>query len=621
MLNKKRIQLTHTDRNLEVAELLENKQYVALCGPTGAGKTSTLRFLALKAARSGQIPLFVDLATYQPGSLERILRLSLEERVRKRVHPSLVKNILSEPAALILIDGVTELPIAERECFQKDFIEFRLKYPHLQVIVAGRRPESLRRLQLPVYLLDAPDSDKKAEIVQRHLDAVGGLSKHALRTTKDLDRSLGHIIDLPLFLVMSLSISLRTETPSSRVEIYDAFLDGLWERHPREVDYDAVVCVLGCVSYDLVEEERKKTPRYWWLQRGKEILQEFVDSFSPRSSESIIEAAEQVGILEKAKLSGYAGLLHDSFLDYLAALAISREYRSLPGILSAKWEDTLAFTADRNGVSSSLAIKALEENLILAIRLASFERSDSDQISIPAIMKLLNILLNRHVGKLTGEKLGIGSHPGVMLFYGEKRLYATLLPDGGCFVVSETEAFDAVVCQGIVTVSLDRTCGPLRIILTIWYVLIEDALKKEPDKARPLKSRTLKTDLKEAIETHFSRRNSALDLLTSTWLPSISQRLIDEIGWSGLEGYLLPPLQEPYSDKVYHPFLFRYVDTHIWIHEVETTPADGRSLFSTTHYHTSAETFIERDPEQEALEELQKRFLVLRPGRTDQVKR
>ncbi|MEN3361001.1 MAG: hypothetical protein V7637_4983 [Mycobacteriales bacterium] len=112
-----------TGAGIGVGELLADTPRVLLRGGAGAGKTTALQWLAVRAAAdpSGPVPFFVPLRQYATRELpapEDFLG-SVGREIAGMMPDGWVHDRLAEGRALVLLDGVDELPEQRRRTVQR----------------------------------------------------------------------------------------------------------------------------------------------------------------------------------------------------------------------------------------------------------------------------------------------------------------------------------------------------------------------------------------------------------------------------------------------------------------------------------------------------------------------
>ncbi len=612
----------NTKTPIATTELLEEVGQAAICSPAGGGKTYTLRFLVAQSAENNKIPIYVEISNYRPGGLQSMLLYAFENVMQKKCGQELIEYLFRAKPLCVFLDGVTELPLRERNFLQLDLAEFMRRRKQVRLVVAGRHADGLRRLGMPLFLIEPLDRERKAKITQRCLSLTSDESHTAWIVAEKLTSRLGSIVNLPLFLVMSLSLYHRKLEPTSRFEVYDGFLEGIRHRHPLEVDFDPAIIALGCLCCDLIAQERKKAPRYWWLEKTRIVLAELRDLFAERSAETVINELENLGIMEKAASGTTIGLMHDSFVDYFAAAALSRGHRPMPRHLTPEWEDAVIFLAEGHGVSSDLAHKILEDNLVLSARVSPLDTREAPLAAPEFVEELLRKLIATHFTDRARKTLGINLETGLVIYYGKRKVYATLAPKTECQITGDAKEFGHIQEQSKVTLSMSINSGPVRILTTLWHVLVKEGLSKQnlPVAYAPISPKP-RGALAAEIEIYFKQRNEALYHFAEEWFPSISTRLTGRIGWSGLEGHLFPPRKTPESKRLVgvereeeHPFSYRHTPSGVNVNLADDYPrTDGGRWF----HHTTAEGFLERRvPERDALAELDRELARLKPTNT-----
>ena len=419
----------------------------------------------------------------------------------------------------------------------------------------------------------------------------------------DLEQSLGSVVDNPLLFVMAVTLTKGGTKPSSRADLYAGFIDQLVARHHVEIDFELFSSVMSQICFDLVASKRQRAPRYWWLKQAREALDKIKEQkvldVSEQTSESIINDAQSIGILEAPVRGGYAGLLHDSFRDYLTAEAVARGECSFPNQLTPDWEETVVFHAEKYGLSDEVMSKAARDNLILAIRLSKLDMNCQSSIDVSFLQSLLDLILENHVSKSARKSWNI-VNGGVHLFYGRKHLYAALTASRESKTTTGPREFSEILDIALMAIATDLNRGPLRLVIEIWRKLLNLGLK-EKDIKIPERIPTKRADLAKAIESHYRRRSAVLEEQAAYLVPSISRRLIDSIGWHGLDARILP--HKRMGNKVYHPLVYDDVYNDVKVTLADEKSVRGKRRFTT---YTSAESFLEGDPMSEALNALER---------------
>jgi hypothetical protein len=232
-------------------------------GEAGSGKTTLLQWLAVRSARrsfegalaswNDTVPFFIQLRRYAgrdlpapEAFLEHTARTISAEMPDGWVHQQLVSG-----RGLVLVDGLDELPEADRKMAREWLGDLTEAFPDARYVVTSRPPAVsggwLRdQTFAEADLQPMTQSDIEALIDHWHaaarqsadpdergeLDRLAGRLKHTIRDTRPI-RSLAAN---PLLCAMlcALNRDRRTQLPRDRVELYRIALEMLLERRDIE---------------------------------------------------------------------------------------------------------------------------------------------------------------------------------------------------------------------------------------------------------------------------------------------------------------------------------------------------------------------------------------------------
>ncbi|MFC1418296.1 NACHT domain-containing protein [Streptacidiphilus cavernicola] len=362
-------------------QALSGQRRILVRGSAGSGKTTLLQWLATAAARRELPGSLADLADCVP------LLIRLRAVVRREELPSpeeflalVAKPLSGHPQAagwvtaqmakgriLLLVDGVDEVPEADRVRTRRWLTELMDAYPDVRYVVTTR-PSAVREGWLTgagfteLELLPMNRRDVAAYIAKWHRAAAHGRPddpryahwQEALTTAVVVKQDLGRLATSPLMcsLVCALNRDRNGYLPEGRMELYAAALEMLLVRRDRERG------IANPQGLDLTAEQQIQLLQrlaYWLAVNGRaEIGHDravrIVDSALP-AMPAITGGAEQVlrhllvrsGLL-RAPTAESVDFVHRTFQDYLAAKA-AIEDGSL-GVLTRnahddQWEDVL----------------------------------------------------------------------------------------------------------------------------------------------------------------------------------------------------------------------------------------------------------------------------------------
>ncbi|MFE5618528.1 NACHT domain-containing protein [Streptomyces sp. NPDC056463] len=336
-------------------QALTTTDRLLLRGPAGSGKSTLVQWLALNAARRSFdgdlahwnrcVPFVLRLRAFTSvDSLptpEDFLRAA---GVPLRPPAGWAEDLLVSGRALILVDGVDEVPVRLRQRTETWLKHLVTAFPAARYVVTTRPsavPEEwlsrqgftahsllpMNRDDIRSFLAHWHDAARLEQPEDETLASYETALRHAVATRRDL----GRLATNPLMcaLLCALNRDRRMQLPRARKELYDAALDMLLVRRDTERE------ICGIEGVDLTREEQAALLQrlaYWLIRNGQ------VEVDRGEAEEMVSEwlaAMPQVGgtpeqvfahLLIRSGLlrepaPGVIGFVHRTFQDYLGAKA------------------------------------------------------------------------------------------------------------------------------------------------------------------------------------------------------------------------------------------------------------------------------------------------------------
>lgn len=176
---------------------IEEKSRIAILGGPGAGKTTFLRFLALAYAdkdifsktqlKTPLIPFFIPLPLFSKSAKNLFDYLSdpIEAKTNKYARAFLTR-ILSKGLAVVLLDSLDEVPVADRAALLQKIKDFCTKYPETKVVISCRTAD---------YQADMLDAFHEIEIAKLDRASVQKIVKAWFASETDKAKNLLAIIE------------------------------------------------------------------------------------------------------------------------------------------------------------------------------------------------------------------------------------------------------------------------------------------------------------------------------------------------------------------------------------------------------------------------------------------
>lgn len=352
-----------SDASFRVDDVLARGSRHLIRGEAGSGKTTLLQWLAVTAARSKfsdelapwntLVPIFLQLRRYANGPLPTPSAfLDFTARVLSDAQPQgWVDTVLRSGHALILIDGVDELPSHQRDEAREWLATLISEYPDCRYVVTTRPPavpenwlgacefETSELLPMSLTDIDA--------FVQHWYDAARATASSSTDETASLDRyqneltrvirenqAIRSLATAPLLCAMlcALNRDRRTQLPKDRMELYRIALESLLDRR----DVEREIPQSDTVNLGLREKETLLQSLAFWLllneqsdisksdavvQIGERIR--YISSIN-HSPDSVFSNLLTRSGLIREPVEGRVDFIHRTFQEYLgAARAIS----------------------------------------------------------------------------------------------------------------------------------------------------------------------------------------------------------------------------------------------------------------------------------------------------------
>ena len=346
---------------VSVDAALAGSHRLLILGLAGSGKTTLLQWLAVRAATKSFedqlsdwndcLPFYIRLRHCVQSGLPRpedfpgfVAPVIADTMPRGWVH-----SVLKSGRALVLIDGVDEIPASQREdvhTWLKDLVE---TYKEPRFIITSRPHaieegwmdhEGLKNAELqPMELTDIYsfiDHWHEAVREELHMDEekseLGPLAEH-LKEHVRRNRAIRNLAINPLLCAMlcALNRDRRRQLPVNRIELYKACCSLLLERRDKESRVD----LSDYPALNLSQKQRLlEDLAYWMIQENlseaeiSAVDERFMNKLAqmPNISQDITSTqvrkllVERVGIIREPVV-GQIDFTHRTFQEFFAAQA------------------------------------------------------------------------------------------------------------------------------------------------------------------------------------------------------------------------------------------------------------------------------------------------------------
>jgi energy-coupling factor transporter ATP-binding protein EcfA2 len=410
-------------KSSDVDSSLASLTRVVVRGEAGSGKTTLLQWLAIRAARTdftgvleswnARMPLYISLRDYTSASFpppEEFVA-SIAPNLVALMPAGWVQGVLAG-GALVLIDGVDEVPAAKRGDLFDWLRDLVADFPESTIILSSRPAAldakgpggtAMQRLaklgfeQITLEPLSLADSE--ALISQWHR-AVGRdlvedeeVTLRLERYERDLIRVLHDrpvirsLASNPLLCAMIcvLNWDRQQRLPDNRMELYGLALEMLIDARDAdrkikaarlsELDRSSKEALLDGIAYWMMRNGASEADRSEVESQIASLIQRLA-RVPQNAGEVLQELLERSGVLREPQ-SGIVDFVHRTFLEYMAARAAVAAGDL--GLLADKaredgWRETIVFAAGHaQGLQRDQMIAKLLKTPFFALRGRSVE--------------------------------------------------------------------------------------------------------------------------------------------------------------------------------------------------------------------------------------------------------
>lgn len=385
---------------VSIDKIMKGSYRLLIQGPAGSGKTTLLQWIAIKAATKSFdealadwnkcLPFFIRLRQCMQSGLPR------PEEFPQLITPAIagtmprgwVHTVLKEGRAVVLVDGVDEVPALQREevrIWLKDLVD---SYQQVRFIVTSRPhaveegwmdSEAFHNAELqPMELTDiysfiehwhnAVREELSTDEEKRELGKCAEQLKGQVSRTK----ALRNLATNPLLCAMlcALNRDRRHRLPVNRIELYQASCSMLLERRDREnhidlsdypsLSYGQKLRLLQDLAYMMLQKNISEAPIEIVDKRFTHKLTDMPSVSQEITGKRVREYfVERTGMVREP-VAGRIDFTHRTFQEFFAAQAIV-DIKDIEGLVSHahddQWRDVIILTA-------GLAPKDICEKLI-----------------------------------------------------------------------------------------------------------------------------------------------------------------------------------------------------------------------------------------------------------------
>lgn len=341
-----------------IEEALGAARRIFLRGEAGSGKTTLLQWLAVRSSSgdfrdhlsswNDSIPFFIRLRRYSGKDLPRPEEFlhGVGRHVSDQMPMGWIHEMLNSGRALVLIDGVDELPDVQRNSARSWLRELVQSYPDARYVITSR-PAAAPELWLQTEDFNVLEiqsmslADIEAFVSHWHsafyqnvvegteLDRIKSCEQQLLESIRSR-RHLRMLATSPLLtaLLCALHLDRRMQLPRDRMELYSVALEMLLERRDVEREINTSEVSMSRTDKTIILEDIA----YWLIRNGwsdatvDRVLDRLTDKLSymhrvNANAEQVLQFLLDRSGLLRTPVEGRIDFVHKTFQEFLAARA------------------------------------------------------------------------------------------------------------------------------------------------------------------------------------------------------------------------------------------------------------------------------------------------------------
>lgn len=294
-------------------ELINAHQHqMIIQGEAGMGKTTTMKYLTLRDAQAGKLPIFVELKLLTVGE-------SLTDVVMQRL-----RQVSDDPESLmkstdtcIFLDGLNEIDPSLRGNTFREILKLIERFPQVFFLISTRPQDYDGQLgTVPVFSLQKMGIAKIREFLRRNTDdqQVREIIAKAIDENENWLRILG----TPLILFMLIQVVSQEKClPDDENKIILKFIFGLYNREKQKdylFDQAYFHHIISMIAFECVEKVGS-TNTGFSFQKAKELIGKSAGISDAQLMEVLKKGVELLLLVEDGELFSFS---HQTYQDALS---------------------------------------------------------------------------------------------------------------------------------------------------------------------------------------------------------------------------------------------------------------------------------------------------------------
>jgi hypothetical protein len=337
--------------------ILRRTGAVLLSGPSGTGKSTALRQAQSRAAAQGELLIVVNAEDYIKNRLGSLVAHGLNSIEFLGAYSATGIEALKDPSVTLMLDGVSEIPKQPRNALREDLRQFLASDSHASVALAGRDATALRAI-LPrgipvIHIQPVPlnRTSRKEILVNGTSGSIDPTFANQLAAR--VERALGGAADNPQLFLMGIRMLSQGLDVTDPAKMYSNHLRTLADQNGY-TEISVYEAGLGLAFANLAKTHKRYCDSFEWNQQLSAAATNLSDAVHSVNTDELRDFGFESGLIVRSGRDTIRSL-HDSFADYLAAVAYQRRLAALPPSPISDDTARLKFLAELTGVDALLA--------------------------------------------------------------------------------------------------------------------------------------------------------------------------------------------------------------------------------------------------------------------------
>lgn len=281
-------------------------------GEAGMGKTTTMKYLALRDAQAGKLPIYVELKLLTVG--ESLTDVIMQRLRQVSDNP---ESLMKSTDTCIFLDGLNEIDPSLRGNTLREILKLIERFPQVFFLISTRPQDYDGQLgNVPVFSLQKMDIAKIREFLRRNTDDQH--VREIIAKAIDENENWLRILGTPLVLFMLIQVvSQEGCLPDDENKIILKFIFGLYNREKQKdylFDQSYFHHIISMIAYECIDKVGSTNTGFSFL-KAKELIGKSAGISDAQLMEILKKGVELLLLVEDGELFSFS---HQTYQDALS---------------------------------------------------------------------------------------------------------------------------------------------------------------------------------------------------------------------------------------------------------------------------------------------------------------